>query len=280
MSLKKIKIFLASSSELEADRRELEIAIKRKNDRLIDANIYIELIVWEDFIDVVSKSRLQDEYNKSILQSDLFVLLFFTKVGKYTFEEFTTAHDQFLKTGSPQIITYFKDAPITTGSLNQADAESLFKFQKKLQDIGHFKTEYKTVGDLKFHLFDQLDKLGINAAAAPTTQSPSTASPERITPVSTPPPEKTVPEATTTPSLQDIRDIIARGELEKALSMLKDHPMSNDKSVQTDLIMLTSRCNANKKQQRMGVITHNQFSQENNRITFFLLEVIDTIENS
>ncbi len=162
MSLKKIKIFLASSSELEEDRRELEIAIKRKNDQLIKSNIYVELIVWEDFIDVVSESRLQNEYNKSILECDIFVLLFFTKVGKFTFEEFTVAHKQFLSKGYPKIITYFKNAPILSGSLNQVDANSLFQFKEKLKEIGHYETRYDTVGELKYHLIEQLTKLGIH----------------------------------------------------------------------------------------------------------------------
>ena len=41
-------------------------------------------------------------------------MLFFTKVGQYTEEEFEAAIGQFKATNKPFIFTYFKDAEITT----------------------------------------------------------------------------------------------------------------------------------------------------------------------
>ena len=77
----------------------------------------------------MSQTRLQNEYNQRIRQCDLFVMLFFTKVGKYTAEEFETAFGQFKATNKPFIFTYFKDADISTGSLNLDDLISLKSFQ-------------------------------------------------------------------------------------------------------------------------------------------------------
>jgi hypothetical protein len=57
------KIFLASSSELREDRREFEIFLNRKNNDWVEKGVFLKLIVWEDFLDAVSKTRLQDEYN-------------------------------------------------------------------------------------------------------------------------------------------------------------------------------------------------------------------------
>jgi hypothetical protein len=113
------KIFLASSSELRADRDAFEIFLNRKNKDWVKQGVFLELIVWEDFLDAVSKTRLQDEYNRAIRECDLFVMLFFTKVGKYTAEEFETAFGQFQATGKPFIFTYFKDAEISTGNANK-----------------------------------------------------------------------------------------------------------------------------------------------------------------
>ncbi|MEZ4659850.1 MAG: hypothetical protein R2911_20030 [Caldilineaceae bacterium] len=42
---------------------------------------------WENFLDAMSPTRLQDEYNKAIRACDIFVSLFMTKTGKYTEEE-------------------------------------------------------------------------------------------------------------------------------------------------------------------------------------------------
>ena len=83
------KLFLASSSELQEDRKEFEIFIHRKNKEWVEKGVFLKLIVWEDFLDALSPTRLQDEYNKEIRQCDLFVMLFFTKVGPYTAEEFS-----------------------------------------------------------------------------------------------------------------------------------------------------------------------------------------------
>jgi WD40 repeat protein len=152
-------IFLASSSELKKDRGEFEIFIGRKNNDWVNKGVFLKLVIWEDFLDAVSQTRLQDEYNKTIHESDLFVMLFFTKVGKYTEEEFETAFGQFKAKEKPLIFTYFKDAEITTGSANQQDLMSLWAFQEKLRLLGHFQTRYENIDQLKLHFDQQLDKL-------------------------------------------------------------------------------------------------------------------------
>jgi hypothetical protein len=85
------KIFLASSSELVDDRIAFEIFINRKNKLLVKYGVFLELVIWEDFLDVMSKTRLQEEYNKAIRECDIFIMLFYSKVGKYTEEEFGVA---------------------------------------------------------------------------------------------------------------------------------------------------------------------------------------------
>lgn len=156
------KIFLASSSELKEDREQFEIFISRKNKDWVEKGIFLELIVWEDFLDAVVKTRLQDEYNQSIRESDIFVMLFCTKVGQYTEEEFETAFGQFKATNKPFIFTYFKDAEISTGSANKKELTSLWAFQEKLDKLGHFYTVYKNIDELKFKFNQQLDKLAAN----------------------------------------------------------------------------------------------------------------------
>ena len=107
----------------------------------------------------MSKTRLQDEYNKAIRQCDLFVMLFYTKVGQYTEEEFETAFGQFKATNKPLIFTYFKDAEISTGSANKKDLMSLWAFEEKLGALGHFRSVYKNIDELKVKFDQQLNKL-------------------------------------------------------------------------------------------------------------------------
>ena len=63
---KPLKIFLASSAELKDDREKFELFISRKNDTLQEKGFFIKLEKWEDFIDAMSRTRLQDEYNKAV----------------------------------------------------------------------------------------------------------------------------------------------------------------------------------------------------------------------
>jgi hypothetical protein len=156
--LRKIQIFLASSEELRDDRDKFDIHFRQLNDELIEKDLYLVINRWENFLDAMSETRLQDEYNKAVRSCDIFVSLFFTKTGKFTEEEFDTAHDQFKKTGRPFIYTFFKAAPINTGNLNN-DVVSLLAFQKRLRDLGHFHTKYTSTEDLMLQFRGQLDKL-------------------------------------------------------------------------------------------------------------------------
>ncbi len=157
--MEKIKIFLASSSELKTDREQFELFINRKNKEWIGKGAFIELIIWEDFLDTLSQTRLQDEYNKAIKQCDIFVMLFFNKVGKFTEEEFETAFGQFKTTSKPLIYTYFKVGPIINDSIIEEEMNSLWAFQKKLKALGHFYTKYENIDQLQFKFSQQLDKL-------------------------------------------------------------------------------------------------------------------------
>lgn len=153
------KIFLASSKELENDREKFENFINRKNKDWVKKGVFLELVIWEDFLDALSKTRLQDEYDKEIRKCDVFVMLFWTKVGKYTEEEFDTAVGQFKATERPFIFTYFKDAEPPSVTPNQDDLKSVSAFKKKLDELGHFYTRYKNTAELQLHFSQQLDKL-------------------------------------------------------------------------------------------------------------------------
>jgi len=96
-----------------------------------DKGLFLELIIWEDFLDALSQTRLQDECNKAIRDCDIFVMLFATKVGKYTEEEFETAFGQFKATNKPLIYTYFKTTALKANDANKQDLRSLQAFQKK-----------------------------------------------------------------------------------------------------------------------------------------------------
>ena len=98
----------------------------------VDKNVFLELIIWEDFLDALSPTRKQDDYNKAICECDLFVMLFATKVGKYTEEEFETAFQQFKATSKPLIFTYFKDTPPSTARIEPVTQEESSEAKYKI----------------------------------------------------------------------------------------------------------------------------------------------------
>lgn len=153
-----IKIFLASSSELEADRDAFDLYFRQQNDRLRKQGVYLEIVRWENSLDVMSETRLQEEYNREVKACDIFVSLFFSRTGNYTEEEFDTAHRQFLDTKKPLIYTFFKNAPMNTSDISD-EIISLLNFKKKLASLGHFYTSYDNIEHLKRQFNDQLEKL-------------------------------------------------------------------------------------------------------------------------
>jgi len=153
--MKTIKVFLASSSELKEDRVQFEIFINRENKEWIKKGYFFELIIWEDFVDAMSLTRLQDEYNKAIVDCDIFIMLFFTKVGKYTEEEFSIALKQFQSTKHPIIYAYQKDIPFRPTK----EFQTVTKFTKRLDKLGHFCSTYTSNEDLHLKINKQLIKL-------------------------------------------------------------------------------------------------------------------------
>ena len=154
-----VRIFLASSSELRADRDDLVSYLRQCNDQLRREGLYLEIVRWEHFLDAMSDTRLQEEYNAAIRRCDVFVALFFTKAGKYTEEEFNVAYGHFKTTGRPYLYTFFKNAPIMIGDAHREDMNSLWSFKDRLRELGHYVTIYKTGEDLKLQFRTQLDLL-------------------------------------------------------------------------------------------------------------------------
>ncbi|WP_282041843.1 COR domain-containing protein [Winogradskyella flava] len=159
-NMKKIKVFLASSSELIRERDEIELFINRENKKLIESGQFIHLERWEDFNDSMSKTRLQNEYNEAAMSSDVFISLFSTKVGKFTEEEFDRVHSSFTSNNKPKYIyTFFKNEKKGMNEINRDDFASLIKFQDKLQELGHYQTNFEDFNDLIKQIKLQLDRI-------------------------------------------------------------------------------------------------------------------------
>jgi hypothetical protein len=210
-----IKIFLASSAELQPDRQAFEQLLYRRSKLWQNRGLFFELVVWEDFIDKVSDTRLQDDYNKAIRECDIFVMLFWTKVGKYTEEEFDVAYKAFKDKGKPIIYTYFKDAPPAT-----TKEKSLDDFTKKLTgDLQHYKTVYKNTEGLLLHFWIQLDKLyELNTPAA-------------------------APQVIQKTSRQELKDLINQDDFSTAFEKMNEYFLNNNDKLNTLIFEFVSQPN-------------------------------------
>lgn len=154
---KTIKIFIASSHELAEERSGIERYINNENKKLNKKNIFIELLMWEDFDESVSSTRKQDDYNKVILESDMIFCLFFTKAGTFTTEEFKVAYANFLNHGKPDIYAYFKNAPVDINKISSKNLLEKEIFLEYLTEIQHYPSFYTSTTDLLLKFRSQLD---------------------------------------------------------------------------------------------------------------------------
>ena len=156
-----IQLFLASSSELKQDRDAVQIWAARENNKLFKRGVRLQVNLWEDFLDAVAPTGLQDRYNARVRQSDIVLCLFATKAGKYTEEEFDAALTSMQETGKPRyIFTYFKDVQVSVGDREAFEnLQSLHAFKEKLRKLEHYPTDYKNTDHLRYQLTNQLDKI-------------------------------------------------------------------------------------------------------------------------
>jgi len=113
----------------------------------------IDVFEWEDQEAFIDNRRTQDKYNDEIRKSDMFVALFYKKVGKYTIEEFDVAMEEFGKKGYPKVFVCCK-------ALEESESETpeLKAFKDKLneKDKEKFWINFKNNDDLQLRFVQQL----------------------------------------------------------------------------------------------------------------------------
>lgn len=132
------------------DRKEFEIQVYRKNKKPLNLGYFIHLENWEDLSTKMSATRSQDEYNKKIKDCNIFILLGYSKIGKYTEEEFDVAYDLFKEEQSPQIHTFFKEIDHTKASLTD--------FKNKLNELKYFYGTYSSFESLWIQINVEIDQ--------------------------------------------------------------------------------------------------------------------------
>lgn len=151
--MKTIKIFLASSEELENDRNAFGNLIRRLNQLYDKRGVRIELFEWEDYDAAYNNRRKQDEYNEQVRASDMFLALFHLKAGKFTIEEFDVATEEFKRTGkTPKAFVYCRDLQV-----GEKESSELVDFKRRLfEEMGHYWCRYNNSDSMQLHFVMQL----------------------------------------------------------------------------------------------------------------------------
>jgi hypothetical protein len=143
-----IKIFLASSPELDADKEQVELFISRKNKDYQKKMIFLELSTLKDFNSAMWEEHSEEKQNFHLF--DIAIFLFQTKLGWLPIEEFNTVHQAFIKSTSlsnkPMIYSFFKN-----------DAKETFDFLE-------FKN-YAETNILNYKVFASLEELFIELSS-------------------------------------------------------------------------------------------------------------------
>ena len=143
-TLTTLKLFLASSSELEKDRKEVQIWASQKNLDINPRGYNVQPVLSENFLDTIMPEGLQSKYNKALLKCDIALCLFETKIGKFTKEEFKVAYESMKAGNNPKyIFTFFKDTKVDGSDMNAL---------KQLLDLNEFKEELKGLKTLSVFL--------------------------------------------------------------------------------------------------------------------------------
>ena len=141
-----LQVFVASPSDVADERTTLDAVIAELNRTWVGSlGVTFEVWKWETHArpgfdadaQAVINSQIPDDY-------DVFIGILWSRLGtptgraaSGTVEEFERAYLRFTSTGSvPEIMLYFKDAPLIPSRLDAAQFSALQTFRKSLSDKG------------------------------------------------------------------------------------------------------------------------------------------------
>lgn len=152
--MRNVKVFIASSAELDEDKLQMDLYFSQKNKTYRNKSICFEQRTWRDFPSYLSEEHLQKRYDDYIRQCDIVIFLFHTKLGQYTLRELEVAFEQVkINNGrKPKIYIYAKR--------DQQGADLLERLkQYSEREYGHFCDTYADYNELFRHFDYQLAQL-------------------------------------------------------------------------------------------------------------------------
>ncbi|MGL4630516.1 MAG: hypothetical protein ACRCVT_04845, partial [Leadbetterella sp.] len=154
------KIFLASPSDTEAERRAADEVVDEINKSIGSRdNFRLELLKWENDTYPSMGEDGQDVINKQIGGDyQIFVGIMWKKFGKPTKragsgteEEFELAYDRFMKKNDIQIMFYFNSCPIPQDA-DLVQFQKVREFKRKIENLGAYHKPFDSTKDFEKNL--------------------------------------------------------------------------------------------------------------------------------
>ncbi len=167
-----LQLFVASPADVTAEREQLEILVEEMNKTWgRSLGVICELLRWETDVrpafgvepQAVINAQIGDEY-------DIFIGILWSRFGTRTsraesgtIEEFERAYARMLTEGKPEIMIYFKDAPISPSKLDPDDLKKIQIFKQSIGDKGGIYGTFSDMDNfsslLRLHLYQAVQKL-------------------------------------------------------------------------------------------------------------------------
>jgi len=151
--MKTIKIFIASSNELEKERLLMASLANDLSTKLEKVGIQVIAVEWENLDASMGAPHKQEEYNEKLRECDMCMVLYWTKFGMYTKTELDTAYNEKIAGKNPQKLwVYFKE----NDDPSKQQTEELKEFRDSFPTkYGHFYTPFANFDTLKAHFLLQ-----------------------------------------------------------------------------------------------------------------------------
>lgn len=142
----KIKVFIASGSDLAEERRNLELLLHREG---------FEPIVWENIDHSITHTEFQTRINDEHLsESDVIIFMIKSKVGKYTKEEFDLTYT-LVSNKKCLMYVYFLSCNISEIK-NREDVLNILDLRDRIGSNGDLYQEVKDYTELENKFLKQV----------------------------------------------------------------------------------------------------------------------------
>jgi hypothetical protein len=184
-----VQMFVASPSDVQQERDLLESLIAELNKNWSrNSGVIFELVRWETHVRPGFGNDPQAVINEQIGDNyDVFIGVLWGCFGTTTpramsgtFEEFERAYKRFQSTGAPEIMFYFKDAPIAPSKIDPAQLQQVQSFRASLPEKGGLYATFEDESGFQTSLRAHLAALAQKFSTADTITSATDIAPVEL----------------------------------------------------------------------------------------------------